>query len=116
MYSRRIVIIMAKEERIYLRVSKETKEKFQTLIENTGKKPSEMFVEMLDSYQENFGKYRRLEERLDIQDQSLGVIYEYLTLLVKGNPNLPTDEDKMKKFVNAESRFKKFIEAKEKKK
>lgn len=107
---------MAKEERIQLRVTKETKEAFQSLMEYRRLNPNEMFIELLDSYRGREKKYEKMERMLYEQEKKLEIMYQYITLQVKGNPNLPTDEDKMKKFVNAESRFKKFIEAKEKKK
>ena len=107
---------MAKEERIQLRVTKETKEAFQSLMEYRRLNPNEMFIELLDSYRGREKKYEKMERLLYEQEKKLEIMYQYITLQVKGNPNLPTDEDKMKKFVNAESRFKKFIEAKEKKK
>ena len=107
---------MAKEERIQLRVTKETKEAFQSLMEYRRLNPNEMFIELLDSYRGREKKYEKMERMLYEQEKKLEIMYQYITLQVKGNPNLPTDEDKMKKFVKAESRFKKFIEAKEKKK
>lgn len=107
---------MAKEERIQLRVTKETKEAFQSLMEYRRLNPNEMFIELLDSYRGREKKYEKMERLLYEQEKKLEIMYQYITLQVKGNPNLPTDEDKMKKFVNAESRFKKFIEAKEMKK
>lgn len=107
---------MAKEERIHIRTTKEIKEKFYELMEIKNLNQNEMFIELLDSYRGREKKYEKMERMLYEQEKKLEIMYQYITLQVKGNPNLPTDEDKMKKFVNAESRFKKFIEAKEKKK
>lgn len=84
---------------------------FDVLKEKEGVSNEEMWSLLISSYSNSKLKN---EEQLNKLFKEIQIVKEYVMLLVKTDPNLPTrtEPDKMLDYVNSDSRFHKLIEKK----